>query len=152
MIRYALKCGQSHSFESWFQSASAFDTLKAAGHVACPTCGAKDVVKAIMAPQISKSTAAGEAERASGGAEVPMASEPTVDRGAAEGLAKMREHVEKNSDYVGANFAREARAIHDGASPERSIYGQAKPEEAKALIEDGIPVVPLPFVPSGKLN
>ena len=67
-------------------------------------------------------------------------------------LAALRRQVEENSEYVGMNFATEARAIHEGASPERAIYGEAKPEEAKRLIEDGIPVAPLPFRPARKSN
>ena len=67
-------------------------------------------------------------------------------------LAKLRQEVEKNSDYVGMNFASEARAMHDGDMPQRAIYGEAKPEEAKSLIEDGVPVAPLPFTPKAKTN
>ncbi len=67
-------------------------------------------------------------------------------------LAKLREEVEKNSDYVGMNFASEARAMHEGDTPHRAIYGEAKPEDAKSLIEDGVPVAPLPFTPKAKTN
>ena len=67
-------------------------------------------------------------------------------------LAQMRKHVEANSTYVGGNFAKEARAMHLGDAPERAIHGEAKPAEAKALIEDGVPVMPLPFMPKSKVN
>jgi len=149
MIRYALKCGQSHSFESWFQSAAAFETLKAAGHVSCPTCGEMNIEKAIMAPQISKKSKAQTSDPA------PQAPAPALSSpqsGAEVALAKIKAHIQANSDDVGMNFATEARAIHEGEAPERAIYGQAKPEDAKALIEDGIPVAALPFLPNRKMN
>jgi hypothetical protein len=67
-------------------------------------------------------------------------------------LAELRRRIEENSEYVGMNFAAEARRIHDGDAPERSIYGEAKPDEAKRLIEDGVPVAPLPFLPKARAN
>ncbi|MEM8553800.1 MAG: DUF1178 family protein [Pseudomonadota bacterium] len=148
MIRYALKCANNHSFDSWFQSAAAFDSLSAAGHVECPICGGKDVAKAIMAPRVSDSEKANNRP--------PLPTTPKVDTPAetmatglppkaAEAMKKLREAVEANSDYVGRNFAEEARAIHDGSSPERAIHGEANAEEARTLVEDGIPILPLPF-------
>lgn len=144
MIRYALKCGEGHSFESWFQSADAFDALAERGLLACAICGAADVSKAMMAPRVSVDD---------------VAKAPTDDRPlstpahpAEAALRAMREHVEKTSTYVGGNFAREARAMHVGDVPEKPIYGQAGPEEAKALIEDGVPILPLPGVPGDKAN
>lgn len=145
MIRYALKCDQGHVFESWFKSAEAFDTLRSAGHVNCAECGSASVDKAVMAPRVSSArdaaaTAEAEAAREAKAAEVKAA------------LAQMRNHVETHSTYVGGNFAREARAMHLGDVPERAIHGEARPEEAKALIEDGVPVMPLPFLPKSKVN
>ena len=67
-------------------------------------------------------------------------------------IAKLRDHVETNSDYVGGDFAKEARMMHEGNAPERSIYGEAKLEDAKKLVEDGIPALPLPFIPKRKAN
>jgi len=135
MIRYALKCTNGHSFESWFQNADAFDVLMGKGLVDCPECGISDVEKAVMAPRVGTARALsvpeGEAEKA---------------------LAEMRAKVEAESDYVGEKFASEARAMHLGDVPERSIYGEARPEEAKALIEDGVPVLPLPFSPKRKVS
>lgn len=135
MIRYTLKCAKGHDFDGWFASAAAFDKLHAAGMVACTLCGATDVEKALMAPAVRAD-------------ERPL-SQPDPR---AEALAALRRAVEENSDYVGMNFAAEARAIHDGTAPERSIYGEARPEEARALIEDGIPVAPLPFAGPRKTN
>lgn len=137
MIRYSLKCDQGHDFESWFKSSSAFDTLQSAGHVACVVCGSAKVEKTLMTPKVATARSAPLREGANE---------------AEQALQKMRKEVEENSDYVGLNFAAEARAIHDGDKPNRSIYGEAKPEEAKALIEDGIPVAPLPFMPKRNTN
>jgi len=140
MIRYTLTCADDHQFDSWFADAAAFDSLKAAGHVTCAVCGSSKVDKKLMAPSV----------RPARKAAAPKLSEPASP--VEEAMAKMRKHVEENSDYVGMSFAKEARAMHDGDAPERSIYGEAKPEEAKALIEDGIPVAPLPFIPKTKAN
>lgn len=143
MIRYALKCSKGHAFESWFQSAGAFDDLVEKGLVTCPECGAGKVAKAVMAPRVS-ARAAGKAQ--DGG--VLSAPEDM----AAKALAEMRARIEADSEYVGPRFVQEARAMHLGDTPERSIYGEARPEEAKALIEDGVPVLPLPFAPRRKVN
>lgn len=142
MIRYALSCADDHSFESWFQSAEAFDRLLGAGMISCTVCGSTSVTKTLMAPAVrpARKAAAGEA---------PL-SKPASK--AEEALAAMRRQIEQNSDYVGLNFAAEARAMHEGEAPERSIYGEARVEDAKRLIEDGIPVAPLPFMPARKTN
>ena len=139
MIRYTLKCSDDHEFDSWFQSADAFDRLLGAGHVSCAICGTSEVEKVLMAPAV----------RPARKAAAPLNAPATP---AEEALAKMRRAVEENSDYVGMNFAAEARAIHAGEAPERSIYGEARAEDAKRLIEDGVPVAPLPFLPRTKAN
>lgn len=144
MIHYALKCGAGHGFESWFQSAAAFDRLEAAGMVTCAVCGRSDVAKGLMAPMVRT------AEAAAGPEPVQRLALPTSEL--EKQIAELRKKVEENSTYVGAGFASEARAIHDGTAPERSIWGEARPEEARALMEDGIPVAPLPFMPSRKAN
>jgi hypothetical protein len=134
MIRFHLKCDQDHEFESWFQSGDAFDKLVAAKMVNCTACGSTQVRKMIMAPAVST------ASRIT----APKPSEPD--------LAALRDKVEANSDYVGKGFVKEARDMHDGLVPERPIYGEANLQEAKKLVEDGIPVVPLPFMPRKKTN
>lgn len=142
MISYTLKCDQGHDFDSWFQSASAYDALEKAGHLSCAVCGSGAVKKAVMAPRVS-----------TGGQDIaaPVAlSAPGSD--AEKALAEMRRKVEENSDYVGDKFVDEARAMHLGDKPERSIYGEANLHEAKALAEDGVPVMPLPFTPKKKLS
>ena len=134
MIRFNLKCDHDHSFESWFQSGDAFDKLVASGMVTCTTCGSTAVSKSIMAPAVSTS------------------SDITAPRPTEAALAKLRDAVEKNSDYVGSSFVKQARDMHDGTIPERPIYGEARLDEAKKLVDDGIPVMPLPFIPRKKAN
>ncbi|WP_142494202.1 DUF1178 family protein [Thalassovita litoralis] len=152
MIQFNLKCDRDHRFDSWFQSGDAFDKLKAAGMVACAICGSTEVQKSLMAPRVqSARTAAAPAEgEAPATDKAPSLRTPTSD--AERVLTEFRRKVEENSEYVGTNFAQEARAMHDGDSPERAIYGEAKPDEAKKLIEDGVPVLPLPFLPGRKTN
>ena len=137
MIRYSLKCAKDHAFDSWFQSAAAFDALAEGGRLSCPVCGNGQVEKSLMAPALRHA------------AERPLAA-PASEVEAA--LAEMRRQIEETSDYVGLNFAAEARRIHAGEVPERAIYGEARAEEARALMEEGVPVAPLPFVPARKTN
>lgn len=141
MIRYDLKCTKGHDFDGWFKSAEAFDSLSKAGHVTCTICGVADVEKRIMAPAVRPARSL---------CEKPKLTEPQNDVQAA--MAEMRRKIEENSEYVGLNFAAEARAMHEGTIDERSIYGEAKPDEARALLEDGIPVAPLPFMPKRQAN
>lgn len=135
MIRYTLRCANEHGFESWFGSGDDYQTLRDRNLVTCPECGSGEVEKALMAPKVS-----------------PARKAPAVAKSKAAEIQKLKEHVEKNSDYVGMNFVKEARKMHEGETEERSIYGEAKPEEAVKLIEDGIPVAPLPFIPKSKTN
>jgi hypothetical protein len=147
MIRYSLKCEAGHGFDSWFQNAEAFSALRAAGQLSCPVCGTVRVEKALMAPAVrpARSAAAGpEAEAA------PSLRDPQSELEAA--IAALRRQIEANSDYVGMNFVTEARRMHLGEVPERAIHGEARPEEARKLIEEGVPVAPLPFLPSRKVN
>ena len=131
MIRYALVCEHEHGFEAWFGSSADYDDQAARGLVECPLCGSATVRKQIMAPAV-----AGTKKRG-----VPS---PRDQAMMMEVAAKARRHIEQNFDYVGDAFAREARDIHDGLSPERAIYGEAKPAEVRSLIEDGVPVAPIP--------
>ncbi|MEM6939584.1 MAG: DUF1178 family protein [Pseudomonadota bacterium] len=143
MIRYRLICGEGHDSESWFHSADAYDALVAAGHLNCPVCGTTDVGKALMAPQVRSREESSEKTQP-----VTNAPDPEVMRA----LKELRTKVEANSDYVGTNFAKEARAMHLGDMPERSIYGEARMDEAKSLVEDGVALMPLPFRPTKKLS
>ncbi|MGH1452138.1 MAG: DUF1178 family protein [Paracoccaceae bacterium] len=148
MIQFTLKCDQNHRFDSWFQSSAAFDKLKAAGMVTCDSCGSPNVEKALMAPALGATGKSGPGPTPAPADKTALA--PNTDQEKA--LAALRKQVETHSDYVGMNFASQARAMHDGTAPERAIYGEAKPEEARKLIEDGVPVMPLPFIPAKKTN
>ena len=139
MIRFSLTCDKDHGFDSWFPSGEAFERLQAQGHVACPVCGSAAVQKALMAPAV----------RPARKEEAALRSPATPVE---EALAALRRQVEENSEYVGMNFAAEARRIHEGDAPERAIHGEARMDEAKKLVEDGIPVAPLPFLPARKVN
>lgn len=140
MIRYDLKCAQDHGFDSWFRSSAEFDRLSEAGHLSCPVCGTAQVSKALMAPRVAT-------------ADAPPVPALTTPRDAQEAhLARLRAEIEANSDYVGLSFAAEARKMHLGEAPARTIHGEARPEEARALLEDGVPVLPLPFLPPRKVS
>ncbi|AHD01587.1 DUF1178 family protein [Leisingera methylohalidivorans] len=165
MIQYSLKCTEGHSFDSWFQSAAAFDKLAAAGLVSCAVCGSAQVEKAIMAPRVRTGrkavSAVGEPEpRAAPPAAPEAAPAPSAGPGVLsrptgkveQAIADLRKKVEENSDYVGGSFVKEARAMHLGEAPERAIHGEAKLEDARELIEEGVPVLPLPFRPGRKSN
>jgi len=131
MIRYALRCDRDHRFESWFGSSGDYERLSAAGLVACAVCGSVAVDKELMAPAV----AARAAPPVLGGLPSP----------AEQALAELRRRIEATSEDVGADFAAEARRIHEGAAPERPIIGEARAADARALAEDGIPVMPLPW-------
>lgn len=144
MIRYSLKCEKDHTFDSWFQSADAFEKLMNANMITCSVCGSSSVEKAVMAPGVrpARNDATKLPARPLSGPASP----------AEQALRELRKKIEKQSENVGQNFAKEARAIHDGDAPERSIYGEARIDEAKALVEDGIPVLPLPWRNKEKTN
>ncbi|MDP8916048.1 MAG: DUF1178 family protein [Pseudomonadota bacterium] len=146
MIRYALHCDQEHGFEAWFGTSSDYDDQSARGLVECPVCGSTAVRKQIMAPAVAGTKKAEGPREPVGPAQMQAMM--------MEAAGKVRKHVEENFDYVGDRFAKEARDIHEGSAPERGIYGQASAREVKALVEDGVPVAPLPGAapPKPKLN
>ncbi|MFI4933184.1 MAG: DUF1178 family protein [Caulobacterales bacterium] len=141
MIRYALACEHEHEFEGWFGASADFDAQVIAGQLACPVCGSKAVKKQIMAPNVAGAKKRGEAADASAGGKRQMMM---------DAMARVRRHVETNFDYVGDTFAKEARAIHEGKSEDRGIYGEATPKEVKGLVDDGVPVAALPPEPPKK--
>ena len=162
MIRFALRCDNAHEFESWFKDGAAYDRMADAGLVECPACGETRVSKALMTPKIAKTPGVKgrpEAAPTPGTAVVPAApvAPPTAERPTmASGpmpaqvlalLQRMRAEVEKNCDYVGPNFADEARRIHTGEAENRGIFGEASDEEAEALRDEGIDIARLPWVP-----
>jgi hypothetical protein len=154
MIRYTLNCEHNHTFESWFQNSTAYDKQAKRGLVTCPVCGSAKVEKAIMAPRLARSDAPEPvpAPPPSGpppapAAKTPMAIMSPQERELRTKLKELRDHVTKNSNYVGGRFPEEARKIHYGETEHRSIYGEASPEEAKSLHEEGIEFHPLPILP-----
>jgi len=145
VIQFSLKCDQGHQFDSWFQSAAAYDKLAGAGMVACAICGSTAVEKALMAPSV-------KAARDTQDVAPPAGPLSTPTSAAEQAMAELMQRIETNSEYVGMNFAREARDIHEGTAPERPIHGEARADEARKLIEDGVPVTPIPFLPGRKAN
>ena len=169
MIKYALICDQGHTFESWFSNAEGYETQVKRGFVECPTCQTSQVSKAVMAPSVSTSrrkeairaqtvamtAAAMQAQAASAPAASVAAAEPAqpvalLDEGQQALRAMVRElhhKLTENSTDVGDRFTTEARDMQSGDAPMRPIHGRATLEEAKSLIEEGVPVMPLPSLP-----
>jgi hypothetical protein len=158
MIRYALICAKGHGFESWFQNSAAYDKQAKRGLVECPVCGNTKVEKAIMAPRI-----AGTRKRGKVLVPVPMGDVPAADAVKAPvamvspqeqefraKLKELKEHLTKNSDYVGQKFPEEARKMHYGDIERRSIYGEATLQDAKEMHDEGIEVHPLPVLPDDR--
>ena len=144
MIRYALECAAGHGFESWFRDSAAFDAQANARLLACPACGTAEVAKVIMAPAV----VAGR--RPPAPARQAMAMPGPDDPAMRAMLRAFRAHVEANAEHVGAEFPEEARRIHYGEADARAIYGEASLEEARALNEEGIEVMPVPAIPDDR--
>ena len=140
MIKYALACDHDHAFEGWFGSSSDYDDQAARGLLGCPVCGSKTVRKQIMSPAIAGT----KAQKAA------PAVDPKMREMMMTAMGEVRRQVEENFDYVGDRFAKEARDIHEGRSEDRGIYGEATPQEVKALVEDGVKVASLPPAPPKK--
>jgi hypothetical protein len=138
MIRYALICEHEHAFEGWFGASADFDDQQARGLLECPVCASKAVRKQIMAPAVAGTKRKGDTG--------PRPSQAMM----MEAMNRVRQHVVENFDDVGDTFAREARAIHEGKSDPRGIYGQATPTEVRDLVADGVPVAPMPPEPPKK--
>jgi hypothetical protein len=138
MIRYALACEHAHEFEGWFGSSDDFDDQSVRGLVECPVCATKAVRKQIMTPAVAGTKKKGEAQS------------PAVTSMLMEAMGQIRRHVEDNFDYVGDTFASEARAIHEGRSEDRGIYGEATPKQIADLNADGVQIAPLPPEPPKK--
>jgi hypothetical protein len=160
MIRFSLRCDNAHEFESWFKDSAAYERMSAAGLVDCPACGDTRVSKALMAPAIRKTRgvkgrAASPPEPVPAPPPAAAEADPQTPRLAAGPmpaqvvalLQRMRQEVEKSCDYLGKDFAKEARRIHEGEAEPRGIYGEATEAEAEALREEGIEVARLPWVP-----
>jgi hypothetical protein len=160
MIRYSLRCERDHSFESWFQSSSAYDTQVKRKLVTCPACGSARIEKAIMAPQIVSKKGRDITAPTPEPAAVAPAAEVTTptstpllmaqERELRAKLKELRDHIVKNADNVGERFPNEARKMHYGDIEHRPIYGEASPDEARALIDEGVEVSPLPVLPEDR--
>ena len=159
MIRYTLRCERDHAFESWFQSSSAYDSQVRRKLVTCPVCNSTKVEKAIMAPQIvskkGRDNAVPTPAPAPAAPAETTASESTPllmaqERELRAKLKELRDHIVKNADNVGERFPNEARKMHYGDIEHRPIYGEASPDEARSLIDEGIEVTPLPVLPDDR--
>jgi len=145
MIVFDLKCSKDHVFEAWFPDSASFAEQAEAGKVVCPVCGSKKVSKALMAPNVVNTKGRENAPPR------PAAGVAHADAEKAAELRQMlrevRDHVEQNCDYVGEQFAEEARKIHYGETDPRGIYGETSDDEAKELEEEGIEVARVPWLP-----
>jgi hypothetical protein len=157
MIRYALSCAKGHSFESWFQNSAAYDKQARQKLVSCPVCGTAKVEKEIMSPRLAgarkRDTEPARASEAAAGPTnqaTPVAMVSPQERELRKKLKELREHLTKNSDYVGPKFSEEARKMHYGEIDHRSIYGEASPDDARKLHEEGIEFHPLPVLPDDR--
>ncbi|HWG05764.1 MAG TPA: DUF1178 family protein [Beijerinckiaceae bacterium] len=162
MIKYSLVCDKAHEFESWFSNSAAYDVQAGRGLVECPHCGSTHVGKAIMAPRIARTdreqrvAAPASQPEAGGDAALPAEPQPQPQRVALLDerqqavramIHELHRKIVENSTDVGPRFPEEARKMHLGETPQRSIYGQASLEEAQALVEEGVPVMPVPTLP-----
>jgi hypothetical protein len=148
MIRYALNCDHGHEFESWFPSSSAYDKQAKRGLLSCPQCGSGKIDKAIMAPRLSGTNR--EAPPEAPAPKNPVAMLSPQEREIRTKLKELRDHLTKNAENVGQKFPEQARKMHYGEIEHRSIYGEASPEEAKGLAEEGVEFHPLPILPDDK--
>jgi hypothetical protein len=142
MISYSLICSENHTFDSWFASTDAYNKLKNNGLLACSVCGTPNVEKAIMAPNVFAKSDNNPKDIK------PKSLSPSPSEKA---IAELKTHIQRNSEDVGTNFALIARKMHNGEVPERNIHGKASISEAKSLNEDGVPIVPLPWI-NRKIN
>ena len=154
MIRYALVCDQRHEFEIWFKNSADYDKQCKRALVTCPACGSAKVEKALMAPSLGRSsksiTAPLPAEPSpleNSESKTPVAIVSPQEHEFRKKLKELRDHLTKNADNVGAKFPEEARKMHYGEIEHRSIYGEASPQEAKELHDEGIEFHPLPILP-----
>lgn len=152
MIHYQLRCVADHEFDGWFKNSQGFETQLQAGLVTCPACGTAAVTQALMAPAISRKSSkepvvTAEPQTAPAEPAMPRATGGAIPDAVRGALQKLREEVEKNCDYVGADFAEEARRIHYGEAAPRGIYGESSEEDVQSLAEDGIAFARIPWVP-----
>lgn len=145
MIRYDLKCDAGHVFDAWFPDSAGFEAQREAGSVACPVCGDTKVAKCLMAPAITKKSSSPKAAAPPAEAIPTLSAKPETPLAAA--LAALRKKLETEATYVGRRFPEEARQQHESGDEGSPVWGEASPAEAEALLEDGIPIAPLPPLP-----
>ncbi|MGP1282102.1 MAG: DUF1178 family protein [Parasphingopyxis sp.] len=152
MIVFDLQCADAgHVFEAWFGSSADYEEQRGRGLVSCPICGSAEIAKAVMAPAVgTKGNRKAETKPRGAAADKPLAlsnagPDPALMKAMLAALARQQAEALEKSDYVGDAFAAEARAMHDGEIDERPIHGQTSLDEAKELLEDGVPVAPLPL-------
>jgi len=159
MIRYSLICEKKHDFEIWFKNSADYDRQAKRGLVTCPACGSAKVEKALMAPSLGRGAGKGSSAPVPDSAppveapaenKTPVAMMSPQEREFRAKLKELRDHLTKNADNVGAKFPEEARKMHYGESEHRSIYGEASPQEAKELLEEGVELHPLPVLPDDR--
>ena len=156
MILFTLRCSADHEFEGWFRDNAAYDRQQRRGLIACPECGSNKVEKALMAPRLGRSEKSAPEAPAVAPSEaqtVPPATEaaddaPPTPAQVRRALQVLRRHIERNCENVGPQFAAEARRIHKGEAKSRGIYGEATQAESKALLDDGIEIAAIPWIPS----
>jgi hypothetical protein len=161
MIRYSLICERKHDFEIWFKNSADFDKQSKRGLVACPACGSAKVEKAIMAPSLGRGSRKDADTAMPEVAPAPEAPAPAEnktsvamvspqERELRAKLKELRDHLTKNAENVGGKFPEEARKMHYGETEHRSIYGEASPQEAKELLDEGVELHPLPVLPDDR--
>lgn len=161
MIRYALVCDAAHEFDGWFSTSASFEEQAKRGLVACPVCASPRIERAVMAPNVARTDLGPRRPQPSPSAESPAAApasapaalpSPTALIGEKEAalramITELHRQVRENAEHVGERFAEEALKIHHGETKERAIYGQASPEDAQMLQEEGVAFMPLPRLP-----
>lgn len=156
MIRYALICDQAHEFESWFSTSASFENQAKRGLVTCPVCDSAKVERAVMAPNVSRTDRGPKALEPAGepaahaAAPAPVALMSEKEKALREMVAALHRHVHDNAEHVGRRFAEEALKIHHGETEERAIYGEATPDDARMLHDEGVAFVPLPRLPDSQ--
>ena len=148
MIHYQLRCDAGHEFDGWFKDSAGFEAQASSGFVTCPSCSSVEISRALMAPAITRKGAAPIISASPPPApSAPQSAGGMLPDAVRAALQKLREEVEKNCDYVGTDFAEEARRIHYGETAPRGIYGESSDDDAELLAEDGIAFARIPWVP-----
>jgi len=144
MILFELKCAADHRFEVWFRDGRNFESQRKSGRIVCPDCGSRKVDKAPMAPRIGRKANARVPRKPE---TLPQPTEMPTQMAVMTALRELRSQIEANCDYVGPEFAEEARRIHHGETEARGIYGETTEDEAQALDDEGIEIARVPWVP-----